>query len=463
MKRLFGPNGICGIVNQDMNGEFALGVGTAWGTYLKTKKTRPVVAIGTDARVSNNMLKSAVSSGILSTGCDVVDLGVVPTPTVRYTVKEKKFDSGVVITASQYPAQFNGIKGIDADGIEFSKAIEEAIEYVFYSKLFLCVDWTDVGLFSSYADAVDTYQKGILSNVDVQRIRKQKFHVVLDCGNGVGSLVVPTLLEKLGCTVTKLSSEPGGLFIGENSELLPETLGLLMKTVHDETASFGMALSSTADRAIFVDETGSIIFGDKIFALFGKYIVKKNKGALCVASVTTSSCFEDVITECGGQVLYTRVGSSFVARMMKEKKAVFGGEENGGFIFPVFQYCPDPAMALAMMLEIVAIEKKSLSGLVAEIPHYEVSKTKIDCPNEKKEIVMKALFDQMDDSGDVIKIDQIDGIKLFIRDGWVLMRPSGTEPFFWVYAESKTKTQAEQLVSQYKKLMNQIICEVTLL
>ena len=139
MTRLFGTNGIRGIVNKEMNNELALGIGKAWGTYLKQTITRPRLAIGTDARLSNSMLKSAITAGLLSTGCDVIDVRLVPTPTLQYTVKEKKFDSGVIITASHNPPQFNGIKGAASDGTEFSKDVEEAIEKIYFSRQYSLV------------------------------------------------------------------------------------------------------------------------------------------------------------------------------------------------------------------------------------------------------------------------------------------------------------------------------------
>ena len=145
MGKLFGTNGIRGVVNQDMNCELALGIGKAWGTLFKKIKNRPKIAIGTDARLSNHMLKNAITAGLMATGCDVVDIGLVPTPTLQYTVKEKEYDSGVIITASHNPPQFNGIKGIASDGTEFSKDIEDEIESIYFEKKFSLVGWKDIG------------------------------------------------------------------------------------------------------------------------------------------------------------------------------------------------------------------------------------------------------------------------------------------------------------------------------
>jgi phosphomannomutase / phosphoglucomutase len=457
MTRLFGTNGIRGVVNQDMNGALALGIGQAFGTCLKKTVSRPTCAIGTDARLSNHMLKSAVTAGYLSTGCDVVDIGLLPTPALQYTVKERGFNAGVIITASHNPPQFNGIKGIASDGTELSKDAEEAIEAVYFSRQFARCGWNDVGRYAAWDGAIDLYIEGILAHVDVASIKKQRFHVVLDCGNGAGCHVAPILLKKLGCRVTPLNCTPDGSFPGRHSEPLPENLNQLMQTVPEVEAAVGVGLDGDADRAIFVDEQGKYIWGDKSLSLVGRYITKEKKGGLTVTPVTTSTCFEDVIHQNKGSVVYTKVGSPIVARTMMEKHAVFGGEENGGLIFPAFQYCRDAAMSLATILEILAVEKRPLSEIIREIPSYEMLKTKIACPNEKKERIMNLLSEEMRNHRDVVDIERTDGLKVYMKDGWVLMRPSGTEPIFRVYVEAKERRTAEKLATFYKNLVESLM------
>ncbi len=456
MTKLFGTNGIRGVVNEDMNCELALGIGKAWGTYLKKTITKPKVAIGTDARLSNHMLKCAISSGLLATGCDVVDVGLVPTPTLQYTVREKGYDSGVIITASHNPPNFNGIKGVARDGTEFSKDIEEEIENIYFQQSFLHVKWDDVGKFTFWDGSIGLYINGILNTVDVDLIKSRQYHVVLDCGNGAGSLVTPILLEKLGCKITELYCEPDGTFPGHNSEPLPENLVELIKKVPEVKADIGAAQDGDADRAIFVDEKGNYIWGDKSLAIGAKYATKDN-GGVTVTPVTTSSMFDDVVKANNGSIIHTAVGSPIVARVMIENDSVFGGEENGGLIFPELQYCRDSAMSIAKILEIMAKEEKKLSEVVEEIPKYEVFKLKMPCPHDKKEIVMRTLAEETKKDKNVKNVDETDGVKLYLEDGWVLMRPSGTEPIFRVYSESKDKAKAEELALTYKKLAESII------
>jgi phosphomannomutase / phosphoglucomutase len=457
MTRLFGTNGIRGIVNQEMNSTLALEIGQAWGTYLKKIVPQPRCAIGTDARLSNHMLKSAITAGFLSTGCDIVDVGLVPTPTLQYTVKKKHFDTGIIITASHNPPQFNGIKGTAHDGTEFTKDVEEAIENLYFSGNTSLSEWNNVGCYTTWDGAIDLYIKGILSQVDVALIKKQKFHIVLDCGNGAGSLVAPILLKKLGCRITELNCIPDGTFPGRHSEPVPENLTMLMETVSQSETSFGVGLDGDADRAIFVDENGSYIWGDKSLTLAGGYITRKKNGGVTVTPVTTSTCFEEVMHRNNGSVVYTKVGSPIVAAVMKQNHAVFGGEENGGLIFPEHQYCRDAAMSLAMLLEILASEQRPLSELIAELPSYEMLKTKIACPNEKKGRLLNLLAEEMKNHHDIVSIDRTDGLKLFMKDGWVLLRPSGTEPIFRVYVEARKKQDAEQKAVFYKNLVELLI------
>ncbi|MEM4258690.1 MAG: phosphoglucosamine mutase [Candidatus Thermoplasmatota archaeon] len=457
MPRLFGTNGIRGVINQEMTPELALGIGKALGTYLKKNKVQPKLAIGTDARLSNAMLATAVTSGLLSTGCTVVDLGLVPTPTLQYTVKEKKYDAGVIITASHNPPEFNGIKGVSSTGAEFTQEIEQAIEQIYFQNHYTQASWDMVGQYSTDAHAIDRYLKAITTLVDVARIKKQKFRVVLDCGNGVGSLAAPALLKHLGCTVTSLNCNPDGRFPGRPSEPLPENLTCLIDTVMKENADVGVALDGDADRAIFIDEQGKYIWGDKTLSLLGKHIVIRNQGGIVVTPVTTSTCFEDTIKAHHGQVIYTRVGSPVVASAMMHHHAVFGGEENGGLIFPSLHYCRDACMSIASLLELLSQEKKPLSALIAQLPEYEMYKTKIPCPNLLKECVVQKLASHIQDMPDIVNVDQTDGIKIYTQQGWILLRPSGTEPIFRIYAEAHQKDIAEKIAETYKKLVQEII------
>ncbi|HEX9908073.1 MAG TPA: phosphoglucosamine mutase [Thermoplasmata archaeon] len=446
--RLFGTNGVRGVVNTtDMDCQFALRLGMAIGTFM-----RGTVMIATDARTSNEMLKSACASGIMATGCDVLDCGVVPTPTLQYAVKTYRAAGGVIITASHNPPEFNGIKCIDPDGTEMSRENEEKIESTYASQKFYRADWKKVGRLRPYATAIEEYVNGILTQVDVQAIRKANLRIALDCSNGVASHVTPRLLDRLGVRYVTLNADPNGAFPGHFSEPTPENAKDLVKMVQAGGFDFGALHDGDADRTIFVDDKGRYMYGDRSLALVAHYICLANKGGLVVTSVGSSMCVEDATKLAGGRMMYTRVGSPTIARAMMEHGGIFGGEENGGLIFPKFQYCRDGAMTVAAVLEIVAKHGK-MSSLLDRIPSYAQCKAKTRCPDIEKERVMNRLA--ADARGE--RVDTTDGIKIFLKEGWVLVRPSGTEPIFRIFSEAKTPEKAAELAEEYKKRAERIL------
>ena len=422
-RRLFGTNGIRGVVGKDMNVALATGIGCAIGTVLKGE-----VVIGTDSRTSNEMLKSAVISGLLSTGCDVKDVGLAPTPSVQYLVANSDASAGIVITASHNPPEFNGIKVIDTDGTELYFTEELKIEKIYFSKKYTEMAWDRVGRLIFDRVANDRYSAGIKKLVDAETISKARLKVVIDCANGVGGLVSPKLLSDLGIHVITLNAQPHGSFPGHPSEPTPENLADLMKKVVAEGASFGIAQDGDADRAVFIDENGGYVTGDKSFAMLAGYLCSKNPGSTVVSTVATSDCVSDMVRKYGGRIVQTRVGSPVVARKMMEIGAIFGGEENGGLIYGKHQFCRDAAMTSALMAQAVA-ERGSFDALLRELPTYYQAKLKTECRNDRKKAVLEKLAEACADK----KVDLTDGIKVFEDDEWVIVRPSGTEPIFRVF------------------------------
>jgi phosphomannomutase/phosphoglucomutase len=446
--RLFGTNGVRGVVNsKEMDCQFALSLGMAMGTYMKGS-----VMIGTDARTSSEMIKSACSSGLMSTGCNVLDCGVLPTPTLQYAVKNGRVAGGVVITASHNPPEFNGIKAIDSDGTEMSREKEEGIERIFHDRSFAVVDWTRLGRIGTHATAIDRYIGGIISKIDVASIRRANLRVAVDCSNGAASLVTPKLLERLGVRYVTLNADPNGAFPGHNSEPTPENAEQLVELVKSGDFDFGFVHDGDADRTIFVDENGRYLYGDRSLAIVANYYCSQKKGRTVVTTIGGSNCIEDAVKMEGGSVIYTKVGSPVVARVMMDKGGIFGGEENGGLIFADFQYCRDGAMAAAKMLEIVA-KRGKLSTVNDRIPQYCQCKVKTGCSEEKKQKVL----DELARNAKGNRVDTTDGLKIFFEDGWVLLRPSGTEQIFRVYSESRSRTRAERLAEDYKKRVEKIV------
>ncbi|MEF8874767.1 MAG: phosphoglucosamine mutase [Candidatus Thermoplasmatota archaeon] len=449
MTELFGTNGVRGIVNEDMNVELALRLGKAIGSWVGKNHT---VALGTDTRISNQMIKNAVSSGLMAAGCDVIDLGEVPTPAIQFYTKSKEsVDLGVAITASHNPPEFNGIKCINEDGTELVKWMEEEIEDIYFSQEFELVRWAEVGEKKS-DDALEMYKEGIKKKVDREVIKDKEPKVIVDCANGPGCYLTPYLLKELGCEVTTLNAQPDGSFPGHNSEPVKENLRDLIDLTKDTDADLGIAHDGDADRTIFIDEKGNYVHGDSTLTLVAKKLVKENDGGVVVTPVSSSSSVADVVEEHDGELIYTAVGSPIVARKMKEEDAIFGGEENGGLIFADHQNCRDGAMTAAQIVEMISKEG-NLSELIADLPTYVLKKRGVRCPDELKEPLLEELKKEYSDKD----YDDTDGLKIYYDEGWVLIRPSGTEPKYRVYCETNDEKTAERMVSEHQKTLREIL------
>jgi len=441
-KRLFGTFGVRRRANEVLTPEFASKLAAAYGTLVKGQ-----VAVGGDTRTSTPMIKHAVISGLLSSGCHVIDLGILPTPAVQYAVRNYH-DGGVIITASHNPPHDNGIKFVDADGIGIHDDMEEKIEDMFFDENPDRVPWDEISEVET-SDIIDEYIENVINRVDADAIKDAGLKVVADCGSGAACFTTPYLLRKLGCQVTTMNCQPDGFFPGRNPEPTEDNLQDLINAVKNLGADLGIAHDGDADRTICIDENGDFVFGDKTFALVEKYMLKENKGGLIVTTVATSQAIYDIAEEYGGEVIATRVGDLLVARALKENDGLFGGEENGGLIFPDFVYGRDAALSTAKIVEIMAKEKKPLSKLIDELPSYRSEKRKVECPDELKVEVMEKIAEVTCE----FEVDTTDGVKILTEEGWVIIRPSGTEPIFRCFAEAKTEEDAKKMAEWGIKLV----------
>lgn len=446
-ERMFGTNGVRGVVNEYMTSDLALQMGKAIGT-----ETRGTVAIATDTRVSADMIKSAVAAGIMASGYNVIDLGMVPTPAMQYFVKTRdNVTGGVMITASHNPPQFNGIKCVSEDGTELSRLEESKIEELYAQEL-PCVPWNKVGSMTRYRSAGAEYIDAVLSHVDAEAIRAANLTVCFDAANGASFETTPLLLKKLNVRAITINCDPQGEFPGHLSEPTEENLGDLMRMTRDTGASLGIAHDGDADRCVFVSAQGKFISGDKSLAIMAQHILSTKNGTI-VTPVSSSTMVEEVVVNAGGRLVYTAVGSPVVARKMMDIGAAFGGEENGGLIFPEMQFCRDGAMTVAKMLECIVKNDTNLSALADKLPVYHTEKRKIECPDTIKKKVMEFIAGADSEA----KIDNTDGLKFVYPDGWVLARPSGTEPIFRIYSESKDKAVAVKRADKFEALVKEFV------
>ena len=435
--RLFGTNGIRGIPNVDLTAEFCALIGRSIGKHFSSG----TIVMGRDTRSTGDFVYSSVLSGVLSSGSDVIDLGILPTPALQYYCKTRGL-YGIVITASHNPPRFNGIKCIDSDGTELDRAEEEKIEKIYYARDFSEVPWEGIGRAYPRNGAIDQYHDAILGQVDVEKIRRKKYRVLVDSGNGASYFSTPRLMEKLGCSLVTLNANPDGRFSSRDSEPKPENLKDITSLMKTGGFDIGVAHDGDADRAVFIDETGKFIDGDKTLSLVVSSVI--SEGDKVVTPVSSSDAIDEVCREKGAVLVRTKVGAPVVSRTMIDEKAMIGGEENGGVIYGKHQYCRDGAMTAALVLNLMAENGKKISALISGLPDYTIVKRQAELKLEWPE-----LLDRLAEHSSVEEADFTDGLKVIREDGWILIRPSGTEPIIRIYGQSKSPETARKYCEEF--------------
>lgn len=428
---LFGSSGIRGIANSEITPGLALKVGLALGSMHDS------AVIGRDPRTSGEMIEHAIISGLLSAGCNVTRIGMVSTPTLAYAARN--YDCGVMVTASHNPPEYGGIKLWNRDGMAFDSKQQDEIESVIQNKAWKTAEWNSIGMVNE-ANVIEEHAEMILGKVG-----RASLKVVVDCGCGAASTITPYVLRRMGCHVITLNSQPDGFFPARNPEPVEKNLEMLKKATLAFGADLGIAHDGDADRMMAVDGLGRFVEGDKLLAFFGLRETKKS----IVVPVDTSIMVDDVLK--GRKVYRTRVGDVYVAEELKKRNADFGGEPSGSWIFPGISLCPDGIYAAARLVEIVENEGR-LDSLVGELPAYPMLRGTIACSNDKKEAAMGKIGNGLKKMGE---ISSIDGIRVDTKEGWILVRPSGTEPKIRITAEARN--DVEKLYSKTEKIVKEAI------
>lgn len=436
VKRLFGTRGIRGPIATKVTPELMLKLGLALATHIEGGK----VVVGRDSRTSGEMLNHAFISSLLAGGCDVVDIGLAPSPCVAFTTRDLDARAGAVLTASHNPPSDNGVTFYNAEGMEYLPDQELEIEGLVFGGEPKHAGWDSLGSVRSHPDAIPRYISAIKRAVKVKR----GFRVVVDCASGAGSAVTPYLLRELGCKVITLNSNPDGHFPGRASEPQPWNLGDLMNTVREVGADVGFAHDGDADRMAAIDEDGKFIKHDALIALFAKRAVEAQGGGTVITSINTSVAIEEAVEEAGGKTVRTVLGNMHEA--MLEHEAVFAGEP-GKLIFPEFGKWMDGVLGTAKMLELMSIGRKPLSKIASGVPDYPMYHEDFACPDERKEGFMRDIRRYLlSNVGEVRDTLEIDGLRVNRKNGsWLLIRISGTEPKARMVLEGRTQAEAEML------------------
>ena len=413
--QLFGTSGIRAIVDRQL-ADLALKVGLAVGN------TYGNVVVGCDTRTSSEAMKHALVSGLLFAGSSGCDAGVIPTPTLALAARE--FDAGAMITASHNPPEYNGVKLLNPDGSAFDSHQRQQIEEAVQDESFSVASWDRIKSSTVHSAAIEQHIERILQDFPTGL----KLKVVVDGGCGAASMITPSLLTRLGCEVVALNCSPSGFF-PHDVEPIESNLGDLIKATREFGADLGIAHDGDGDRMMAVDNRGRFVPGDKLLVIFAQ-----EQGAKEIVTTIDASM---AIEEAGFKVIRTPVGDNYVSEALK-KGGDFGGEPSGAWVFPRISLCPDGIFAAAQIAAVA--NQRELSLLVDKISHYPLLRGSISSDGVVISSLERGLM-----AMNPLSTSKIDGIRLSFEDGWLLIRPSGTEPKIRLTAEARSEAQAHQL------------------
>jgi len=445
-------SGMRGIVGKDLTPELVAGHAAALGAWA-IRQGLPRVVLGRDARTSGPMFSRAATAGLMSVGVEVIDVGVVPTPTLQLAVEHHHAGAGLMLTASHNPIEWNALKLVGPDGIFLDGEAGAAVRAMAEAGPPRAA-WDAVGAVRTDDGAIARHLAQVLAlpMVEVERIRQRRFHVALDCVRGAGGTSIPPLLEALGCRVTGINLETDGRF-PRAPEPVPENLGDLSRLVRESGADIGMAVDPDVDRLALVDERGSPIGEDYTLAFAVRAVLGRGRAAgevpVVVANLSTSLVVEDAARASGARFLRAPVGEANVARMIRDERAVIGGEGNGGVILPSVHIGRDAPIGVALILQLMMATGQPVSGLVEAAPRYHIVKAKAPRGADLGP-AYQALRKRFTDA----TVDDRDGLRLAWPDRWVHLRPSGTEPIIRFIAEAPSAADAEALIEACRTLVH---------
>jgi phosphoglucosamine mutase len=446
-RRLFGTSGIRGVANREITPSLAVEVGAA----LATSVSNGFIAVGRDTRLTGEMLEKALAAGIVSCGVDVKLLGIVPTPVLAFMTRDLGAGAGVSISASHNPPEYNGLKVFEPTSMAYTEEKEKEIESLITQHSFKPAPWNQVGLIKCL-DTVDRYVESLFGEMNFEK----EWRIALDLFNGATCTVAPSVFEKLNFKTIILDGQPDGHFPSGQPEPRADTLRRLGEIVRETGAEIGFGYDGDGDRMVAVDEKGEVPPFDLVLGAYAAHLVRKRGGGVVVTHVEASMCIDDAVKKAGGRVVRTKVGDVAIAETMAERGALFGGEPIGAWIHPQYHLCPDGILSSLLLLKALEEEGKTLREFVGEIPRYSLIRKNIACPEEKKKKAMnevsEKLVEQFPETEQVLRVD---GVRLELGSGWILVRASGTEPLIRITVEAKEK--AEEIMYKVEGYLKKLL------
>jgi phosphomannomutase len=454
-------SGIRGHVGTDLTPELVARYAAALGSWARSQSThhsarpteRPSVVLGRDARTSGAMFTRAAAAGLMSVGVEVIDLGIVPTPTVQLAVEHHHAAAGLILTASHNPIEWNALKFVGPDGIFLDAQAGSAVRALAEQGP-RRAGWSDLGSAREDPEAIERHLDAILAlpMLDLAAIRARRFLVALDCVRGAGAGAILPLLERLSCRVHGINLEMDGRF-PRAPEPVPENLSELSALVKTTRADIGLAVDPDVDRLALVDETGTPIGEDYTLAFAVKAVLDRRRtdGTIptVVVNLSTSLVVEDAARAGGARLVRAPVGEANVARTIRDERALIGGEGNGGVMLPQLHIGRDAPLGVALILHLLAQTGVTLSRLVAESPRYTIVKAKAPRGSD-----LPPLYQRLRERFSDAAADERDGLRLAWADRWLHVRPSGTEPIVRLIAEAPSRAEAEALVAAGRELLD---------
>ncbi|MFH0921169.1 MAG: phosphoglucosamine mutase [Fibrobacterota bacterium] len=444
-KLMVSVSGVRGIVGDTLTPEVLIRFSSAFAQYCHYG----TVVIGRDSRVTGEIMFCAVATGLLASGCRVIDLGICSTPSIQLMARELCADGGIALTASHNGVEWNAMKFIGSNGLFLTREKFDHFLPMFKKGVFERVQWDRVRKIEREVSANRVYLDRLLSlpYLDIPRLQKRRFRVALDCVNGAGGVICPHLLRELGCEVVEINCEPNGLF-PHAPEPIPENLGQLCKAVKETGADVGFAVDPDVDRLAVVSDKAVAIGEEYTLAIAGDFLLRRKKG-LVVVNLSTSRMIEDIAEKHGSRVLRTPVGEINVSSELLKQGGIFGGEGNGGVMLPEIHPCRDAVVGMELILQCMLETGKSISEIVKTLPKYFIKKVKVDISRLDVEKGL-ARFKKTFADG---RIDAQDGLRVDFKNSWVQLRKSNTEPIVRIIAEAASQAEVDRLCARAAKCL----------
>ncbi len=461
-KPIISVSGVRGEIGVSLDVSVITRFAMAFGTFVGGR----TVVVGRDSRTSSPTVRHAVLAGLFATGCHVIDVGLCPTPTILLIAKALHAQGSITITASHNPVAWNGIEFAAASGRLLTQAERDELMRIYETEDFALAPWNEQGTLETYDEAIAYHLERVRHArwLAPDSIRKAGLKVVLDCGNGAGSVISPSLLRKLGCRIVELNCVADGHF-RRSAEPTPEALDELCETVRASKADIGFAHDGDADRLVLVTDQGIPLNGEWTLALVADFILGKTKGDV-VATVSTSRMLDDIAAKHGVRLHRTKVGVGWVVGKMREVNAAIGGEGTGGVVYPDIHWTTDGIASVAAITQYLAESGSTVTQLVESMPQYQMCRKKLEIPSQElaSRLIECALkvYEEEAATGKEPLLELTDGVKRVWDDRWVNIRPSGTEPVIRVFSEAPTLAEAARLCDETLEtltvLMKQMSC-----